>query len=69
MWLALNEIEETRTIHELRLQPLNLASVEQLLADTLHSDGADCAPLAELLQEQADGNPLARRPTSEPALG
>lgn len=58
LWLALNEIEGTRTIHELRLQPLNLASVEQLLADTLHSDGADCAPLAELLQEQADGNPF-----------
>jgi predicted ATPase len=37
LWLALNEIEETRTIHELRLQPLNLASVEQLLADTLRS--------------------------------
>ncbi len=58
LWLALNEIAETRTIHELKLQPLNLASVKQLVADTLHSDKADCAPLAELLQEQADGNPF-----------
>jgi predicted ATPase/class 3 adenylate cyclase len=56
--LALNEIEETRTIHELKLQPLNLASVKQLVADALQTDKADCAPLAELLQEQADGNPF-----------
>jgi predicted ATPase/class 3 adenylate cyclase/tRNA A-37 threonylcarbamoyl transferase component Bud32 len=58
LWLALNEITETRTIHELKLQPLNLESVKQLVADTMHSDKADCAPLAELLQEQADGNPF-----------
>ena len=56
--LTLNEIAETRTIHELKLQPLNLASVKQLVGDALHTDTADCAPLAELLQEQADGNPF-----------
>ena len=56
--LALNEIGETRTVHELKLQPLSLTSVKQLVADALHTDTADCAPLTELLQEQADGNPF-----------
>ena len=58
LWLALNEIAEYRVVHELTLQPLNLASVNQLVADALHTDKVDCAPLAELLHEQADGNPF-----------
>ena len=56
--LALNEIAETRTIHDLKLQPLSLASVKHFVADTLRTDKADCAPLVEVLQEQADGNPF-----------
>lgn len=56
--LALNEIEETRAIHELALQPLGLASVEQLMADALHTDADTCRPLAELLHERAQGNPF-----------
>jgi len=56
--LALNEIAEYRVVHELALQPLSVASVKQLLADTLHTDKAECAALAELLHEQADGNPF-----------
>ncbi len=58
LWLALNEIAEYRVVHELTLQPLNLASVNQLVADALHTDNVDCAPLAELLHERADGNPF-----------
>ncbi|MBO9649384.1 MAG: AAA family ATPase [Variovorax sp.] len=56
--LALNEIQESRAIHELALLPLALPAVEQLVADALHADVAACRPLAELLHERAQGNPF-----------
>jgi len=56
--LTLNEIQESHSIHELQLQPLDLASVEQLVADTLHTDRETCAPLSLLLHERAEGNPF-----------
>jgi predicted ATPase/class 3 adenylate cyclase len=56
--LALNEIQESRSIHELPLRPLNLASVEQLVADALRTDLAACRALSELLHERAEGNPF-----------
>jgi predicted ATPase/class 3 adenylate cyclase len=54
--LALNELQESRSIHELPLQPLDLAAVEQLVADTLHSDIAACQALSKLLYERTLGN-------------
>jgi predicted ATPase/class 3 adenylate cyclase len=56
--LALNEIQESRAIHELALLPLVPAAVGQLVADALHTDAAACQPLAELLHDQAQGNPF-----------
>lgn len=56
--LALNDIEQIRSIHELALRPLDLASTEQFVADALHTDRADCRPLAELLHDKTQGNPL-----------
>ncbi len=56
--LALNDIEQSRSIHELPLRPLDLASTEQFVADALHADRADCLPLAELLHHKTQGNPL-----------
>ncbi len=56
--LALNEIEESRSIHELPLRPLDLASVEQLVAETLHTDLAACRPLSKLLHDRTLGNPF-----------
>jgi predicted ATPase/class 3 adenylate cyclase len=56
--LALDEIRESRKIHELPLRPLDLASVEQLVADALSADPAACQPLAELLHDKAEGNPF-----------
>lgn len=56
--LALDDIKETRSINELPLRALDLASVEQLLADTLRTDVASCRPLSELLHERAQGNPF-----------
>lgn len=56
--LALNEIEESRPVHELPLRPLEQASVEQLVADTLHAERSGCQPLSALLHEKAQGNPF-----------
>ena len=56
--LALNEIEESRIVHELPLLPLDLASVEELVADTLRTDRAACRPLCALLHEKVQGNPF-----------
>jgi Predicted ATPase len=56
--LVLNEIQGTRSVHELLLEPLDLTSAEQLVADALHSDRAACEPLSRLLHERAEGNPF-----------
>jgi predicted ATPase/class 3 adenylate cyclase len=56
--LALNDIEETRPIHDLRLAPLGLQSVEHLVAGSLYCDPAACRKLAELLHDRAQGNPF-----------
>ena len=56
--LALEEIRTSRPIHDLQLRPLGMESVEQLLADSLHTDAAACRPLAQLMHERTEGNPF-----------
>ncbi|WP_284615314.1 AAA family ATPase [Aquabacterium humicola] len=60
--LTLDEIAQARpngrTLHRLQVGPLPVDAVQQLLADTLHVEPADCLPLALLLQERAQGNPF-----------
>nr|WP_276509990.1 AAA family ATPase [Niveibacterium umoris] len=56
--LALDEIEESRPVHELPLRPLDQASVEQLVADTLHVERGACVPLSALLFDKTQGNPF-----------
>lgn len=56
--LALNDIEEVRPVRTLAMRPLGSGPVEQLVADTLHTDRAACAPLAGLLYEESEGNPF-----------
>ena len=56
--LTLDEICEHRRIHDLELRPLALESVELLIADALHADRIECRPLAQLLHQQAGGNPF-----------
>ncbi len=56
--LALDEIQESRSIHELELHPLELSSVEQLVADTLHTDADTARPLSVYLHEKTQGNPF-----------
>lgn len=56
--LALNDIEEVRPVHTLAMRPLGSGPVEQLVADTLHTDRAACAPLSGLLFDESRGNPF-----------
>lgn len=56
--LTLDEIAETRTVHELRLEPLDGESVDQLVADTLRLEVDEARDLARLLQDTAEGNPF-----------
>jgi predicted ATPase/class 3 adenylate cyclase/GAF domain-containing protein len=56
--LVLSEMKESRPVHELELRPLELASVEQLVADALRTDVADCQSLSKLLHDRAQGNPF-----------
>lgn len=67
-----NEVNEShplmRTIENLKksqivcesiyLKPLELASIEELLADTLHHDRPSVMPLAKICYEKTEGNPF-----------
>src|SRR6202035_3026423 len=45
-------------VHEIVLAPLELDDIGQLIADALHRDPERARPLAELVQEKTDANPL-----------
>lgn len=55
----LAELSKTDTpITAIRVDPLALADVTQMLADTLHAEPGDVAPLAELVLQKTGGNPF-----------
>jgi predicted ATPase/signal transduction histidine kinase/ActR/RegA family two-component response regulator len=57
--LAIDEIAKTGiTVNTIRLQRLNLESLNQLVADTLHCDPLIAQPLAELVELKTKGNPF-----------
>ncbi|WP_310487920.1 serine/threonine-protein kinase PknK, partial [Chamaesiphon sp. VAR_69_metabat_338] len=57
--LAIDEIAKTGiTVNTIRLQRLDLASLSQLVADTLHCDSLIAQPLAELVELKTKGNPF-----------
>ncbi|MEH2045948.1 MAG: serine/threonine-protein kinase PknK [Nostoc sp.] len=49
--------QETVTISQIMLAPLELGAVAQLIAETLHTHTESIAPLAELIWRKANGNP------------
>ncbi|WP_223280249.1 AAA family ATPase [Nostoc sp. PA-18-2419] len=49
--------QETVTISQIMLAPLELGAVTQLIAETLHTHTESIAPLAELIWRKANGNP------------
>ncbi|BAZ21459.1 serine/threonine protein kinase and signal transduction histidine kinase with GAF and PAS/PAC sensor [Kalymmatonema gypsitolerans NIES-4073] len=46
------------TVNFITLAPLQGEPINQLIADTLHSDAASVRPLAELVARKTDGNPF-----------
>lgn len=57
--LALNDLRrEGATISEIKLEPLDRATIEQILCDTLNQSAAELAPLVALLHERTQGNPF-----------
>ncbi|HNL86368.1 MAG TPA: hypothetical protein PKH71_04365, partial [Methanoregulaceae archaeon] len=56
--LTLDEIGDTRTVHELHLEPLDAEAVDQLVADTLRLEVDEARELARLLHDTAEGNPF-----------
>jgi PAS domain S-box-containing protein len=59
LMLTLGAIRKTEaTVHQIELEPLSLADVNQLLSDALRCKLAHSGPLAELLHEKTGGNPF-----------
>jgi predicted ATPase/signal transduction histidine kinase/tRNA A-37 threonylcarbamoyl transferase component Bud32 len=56
--LTLNEIRKSRNFNEMQLQPLELESVNQLLADTLRCDTERSQEIAGVLYQKSEGNPF-----------
>ena len=57
--LAVNELAKKRvSINQIALEPLNLRSVTQLIADTLHSPTEAVKNLAKLVDRKTEGNPF-----------
>ncbi|MDB9786498.1 AAA family ATPase [Bacteriovoracaceae bacterium] len=56
--ISLNEIEKDKVIHSIYLKPLNEQDVNQIVAETVHSDLETAAPLARSIYEKTRGNPF-----------
>ncbi|MCK5715944.1 MAG: AAA family ATPase [Thiomargarita sp.] len=57
--LTFNELRKHGiVINQITLVPLNIDHVTQLIADTLHSASKTILPLAELVMQKTQGNPL-----------
>lgn len=57
--LAIEEIRSKGvTVNHIRLEPLGVADVKHLLADTMQTDHERTLPLAELIYEKTGGNPF-----------
>ena len=46
------------TVIDLRLAPLSILHLNQLVADTLHAPSSSCEPLTRLIFERTEGNPF-----------
>jgi predicted ATPase len=45
-------------VHDIVLEPLTLADLQRLIADSLHCELEQAAPLAQLVHEKTAGNPF-----------
>jgi predicted ATPase/signal transduction histidine kinase len=59
LMLTLEEIQNTQTrLETIKLKPLNLEHVQQLLAETFHCNWLESQPLAQLCIRKTEGNPF-----------
>ncbi|MEW6496760.1 MAG: AAA family ATPase, partial [Cyanobacteriota bacterium] len=59
LMLTLDEVDKAGGIvNSINLGPLDLSNVNQLIADTLHSEPETTRPLAELVMTKTNGNPF-----------
>jgi predicted ATPase len=59
LMLTLGEMEKAEAkIETITLQPLNLTSLNYLVADTLHAPEKVVKPLTELVMQKTQGNPF-----------
>jgi PAS domain S-box-containing protein len=59
LMLTLHEIEEAgATVNNIKVGPLDLPNVTQLIIDTFHCDREKATPLAELCIQKTQGNPF-----------
>ena len=56
--LTLDQIQKTRRLVEVPLQPLPRSAVDRLVADALHGELQACEPLSALIYDKAQGNPF-----------
>jgi predicted ATPase len=57
--LTLDSIRKTSSmVRDIVLGPLSLDDVDQLVADSLHQEGARTEPLARLVHDKTAGNPF-----------
>jgi PAS domain S-box-containing protein len=54
----LEAIRATVTVQDIKLGPLTSKDLGELVADSLHCDAEQAAPLAELVRAKTDGNPF-----------
>ena len=59
LMLSLEQLQKTEeVINQIHLQPLEMASLNQLVADTLDCYTEEAKPLAELVMDKTKGNPF-----------
>jgi diguanylate cyclase (GGDEF)-like protein len=54
----LNEMSQSTNLHSLHLSPITQVDLMQLIADTLHCSQERVQPLAKLVHQKTQGNPL-----------
>ncbi|MUL37109.1 hybrid sensor histidine kinase/response regulator [Gloeocapsopsis dulcis] len=58
LMLTLDEMQQSATVNNIVLQPLQITHVNQLISDTLHSNTSQIASLADLVFHKTQGNPF-----------
>ncbi|MBA3662551.1 MAG: AAA family ATPase [Gammaproteobacteria bacterium] len=54
--ILLGQIKDNLSLNHIHLQPLSLASVDQMLSDSLHANHIDIAAFGQLCYEKTNGN-------------